>query len=105
MGPWTLWAGEELVGEVVGAEPDQPWFFGAWQPTEAFEAYRSLFEEELSLLEAAEERWDEYDRCYGQIREALQLKTPAGSRVAEWILHVDGSQAWFRFEMEPFTGP
>ncbi|MCP4967057.1 MAG: hypothetical protein GY926_17715 [bacterium] len=78
MGSWTLWAADEVVGEVVGAELDQPWLFGSWQPTKAFEAYRSLFEKELSLLEFAEERWDEYGRCYEQIREVLQLMAPDG---------------------------
>jgi len=104
MGAWTLWAGGDLVGEIRRAEPDQPWFFGTWHPTDFFQPYASLFQEELSMLESMEDdnRWDEWENCYQQVWDALLLKTPDGIEVAEWVLHVSSDEAWFRWLGEPF---
>ncbi|MGH1491747.1 MAG: hypothetical protein ACRBK7_20545 [Acidimicrobiales bacterium] len=94
MATWTPWAGADLGGEIRRAKPDQPWFFGAWHPTLSFQPYESLFEEELSFLDSMDEMWDEWEQRYQLIRQVLLLKTPDGIDVAEWVLHVDGEEAF-----------
>jgi hypothetical protein len=60
---------------------------------------KPLFQRELALLE--EEDLDEWDRVVGEISETLELVAPAGP-VAEFLLHIDGERAWFRWSDVPF---
>ncbi len=103
MSTWTLLAGADVVGEIRDATPDQPWFIGTWRPTDHFQPYQPLFELELSLAESMEDRWSEWEECYQRIRQAMRLQNPDGIEVAEWILHIDGDKAWFRYELRPFS--
>jgi hypothetical protein len=67
-----------------------------------------VFAAEAALLqdlsaEDSEEGWERWQRLYDPIRENLALVSPAGP-VAEYLLHIEGGAAWFRWADEPFDG-
>jgi hypothetical protein len=39
---------------------------------------------------------------YGRIRATVRLVNPAGDDVPEFLLHIEGAVAWWRFSDEPF---
>ncbi|MET8704673.1 hypothetical protein ABZW10_38325 [Kitasatospora sp. NPDC004723] len=96
---WRLLQEDGLVGEIVIEEADFPWLSGRFEATPAFAAWRPLFDRELALLEA--EDWDQWEPVIDQICGNLLLAAPTGP-VAEFLLHIDGDQAWFRWTNEPF---
>ncbi|WP_424556283.1 hypothetical protein [Streptacidiphilus pinicola] len=96
---WQLRRAEEVVGEIVIEEGDFPWLSGRFVPAGGFADVKPLFDRELALVE--EEDLDEWDAVFREIRETFQLVAPAGP-VAEFLLHIDGDRAWFRWSDEPF---
>ncbi|MGH1489856.1 MAG: hypothetical protein ACRBK7_10765 [Acidimicrobiales bacterium] len=103
MNVWKLRAETELVGKIEATAADQPWTSGSWQPTPTFERFAPLFEHELACLNAMNEQSQEWERAYQAIEEAgLSLQSPGGEIVAEWLLHIDGNEAWFRWSLESF---
>ncbi|MEW2045164.1 hypothetical protein [Streptomyces sp. NPDC005476] len=95
---WQLRRGEELVGEIIVEEGDFPWLSGRFVPTAAFSEVKPLFDRDLALTEG--EEWEEWESVVGEINEKLRLVAPAGP-VAEFLLHVDGGRAWFRWIDHP----
>ncbi len=83
----------EVLGEIVIDEADFPWLYGRFEPTTAFGAVRPWFEESSALLDA--EEYERFDTSYERIAAALSL-------VAEFLLHIDGGRASFRWSDEPF---
>jgi hypothetical protein len=49
-----------------------------------------------------DDHFEEWDRIYGRIADALSLLPPRGP-VPEFLLHVEGDEAWFRWSDEPFN--
>lgn len=98
--------GDAVLGtiEVKPGEADPPWTSGAFRPTEAFEAVRELFEQELLLLRANteddDEQWDEWEAAHAELHDpGLRLRSPDRSYEADEILiHIDGAEAWWRVE-------
>lgn len=78
----------------------QPGSAGRFVPAEGFADVEPLFDRELLLVEE-EAVFEELDAVVGEISEKLQLIGPAGP-VAEFLLHIDGEPAWFRWSDEPF---
>ncbi|MEW1914820.1 hypothetical protein AB0442_41755 [Kitasatospora sp. NPDC085895] len=97
---WRLTRGAELVGEIEIGEADFPWLAGTFRPGPGYPAVAPWFAETLALLEA-EEHEERFDEAYDRIAEALTLSSPEGP-VAEFLLHIDGDQVWFRWSDEPF---
>lgn len=99
---WRLVRGEELLGEIVIESADFPWLSGRFVPRPAFDDVRPLFREESALIESGvDEHVAEWEQLYDRITAALSLLSPRGP-VAEFLLHVQGDQAWFRWSDEPF---
>ncbi|MEV5970458.1 hypothetical protein [Streptomyces sp. NPDC051921] len=96
---WKLVRQEEPLGEIVIDEADFPWLHGQFVPTTAFGEVKPWFDESLVLLEA--EEYERFDDAYERISGALSLVAPSGP-VAEFLLHIDGGRAWFRWSDEPF---
>lgn len=95
-----------LVGEIAVQEVDFPWLAGAFAPGPGFAEVKPLFAREIELLgpvmeEASHEQVDAWERAYDAVQAAVTLESPSGP-VAEFLLHVDGDQAWFRWSDEPF---
>jgi hypothetical protein len=97
---WTLRDREDTVATITITDSDFPWLSGRLDAKSGFEKYRNLFDAELAAMER--EDWEEADRRYYAIREQLQLMYPEGGRVPEFLLHVRGDEAWFRWSDEPF---
>ncbi|ELP68269.1 hypothetical protein ACKI1I_00050 [Streptomyces turgidiscabies] len=96
---WRLERDKVLLGEIMIEDADFPWLSGRFVPEPAFAAVEPWFSETLALLDA--ERYDEFEDTYDRISRALTLVAPSGP-VAEFLLHIQGSQAWFRWSDEPF---
>ncbi|MCC5477599.1 hypothetical protein ACFV2N_07040 [Streptomyces sp. NPDC059680] len=102
---WRVRAGEEAVGDIVIDQADFPWLSGTFTAGPGFAAVRDLFARDLALLEQADELgWEEWERAYDEVRRRVSLSSPDGP-VAEFLLHIEGDRAWFRWSEEPFAEP
>ncbi|MER7057652.1 MULTISPECIES: hypothetical protein [unclassified Streptomyces] len=94
-------AGAE-VGEIVIDDPDFPWLSGRFRAGPGFGAVQDLFARELALAERDDEgHWEEWETVYAEIERRVRLVSPDGP-VAEFLLHIQGERAWFRWSDEPF---
>ncbi|WP_345593000.1 hypothetical protein [Streptomyces marokkonensis] len=94
-------AGAE-VGEILIDEADFPWLSGRFRAGPAFDAVQDLFARELALVERDDEgHWEEWETVYAEIERRVRLVSPDGP-VAEFLLHIEGERAWFRWSDEPF---
>jgi hypothetical protein len=99
---WKLCLNGEEIGRVTITDGDGPWLSGTLHSTPALEAMRPLFQRELELCEWDDD-WQEWERAYFAIRRTrLELVPPDRKAVAEFLLHIDGDRAWFRWSDEPF---
>ncbi len=100
---WRLVQGEELLAELIVTGGDFPWLNARIRAMPGFEAVRPLFEEELRALEHIDDDLGSWQAAYDRIRRAVSLLYPEGRPVPEFLLHVDGEDAWWRWSDEPFT--
>ncbi|MEV4596777.1 hypothetical protein AB0K15_05185 [Amycolatopsis sp. NPDC049253] len=99
---WRLVRGEELVGEIVVEEADLPWLRRRFVPQPTFAEVKPLFDQELELIESGlEDHLEAWEQIYDRIAGTLRLLSPHGP-VAEFLLHVEDGNAWFRWSDEPF---
>jgi hypothetical protein len=93
---------DSLLGRLTLKEIDQPFLFCEFQPTEAFDEFKPLFDREVELLETGDmETWDE---AYNRINDlGLTLFNPDGEiDIKEFLLHIQNNEAWFRYSSEKF---
>jgi hypothetical protein len=111
---WTLVRDGTVVGEIYVDDHEFPWYFGRFVAGEGYEDLRALFttEADLSgrLLDAADDGGQDdeglnaaWEAAHARIRQLVRLVHPAGYPVAEYLLHIDGDQAGFRWSDEPFA--
>lgn len=103
---WQLCRGDEVLGEITVTDADFPWLSGDFAAGAGFAEVESLFADELALSEAIADDdgtadVEAWETAYDRIAETMALVAPSG-RVAEFLLHIDGSEAWFRWSDEPF---
>lgn len=98
---WRLMREDELVGDITIERADQPWLHGRFSTGPAFLDVEPLFRQELALIERLEEDYEQWETLYGEITRQVRLIAPVGP-VAEFLLHIEGDQAWFRWSNEPF---
>ncbi|MFK4101949.1 hypothetical protein ACI2L1_18100 [Streptomyces sp. NPDC019531] len=99
---WQVRGGGEPVGDIVIDDADFPWLSGRFTPGTAFGGVRDLFARELALMELDDEaRQEEWEAAHDEIRRRVSLIAPHGP-VPEFLLHIDGDWAWFRWSDEPF---
>ncbi|GAA2796179.1 hypothetical protein GCM10010505_24310 [Kitasatospora aburaviensis] len=100
-GTWRLLRrnGDEPLGEILVDDGDFPWLSGHFVPAPGFAAVKPWFDESRALLDA--EDYEGFDRSYDRIAAALTLVAPDGP-VAEFLLHINGDRASFRWSDEPF---
>ena len=82
---------------------DFPWVNARLVPREGFEEIRPIFEDELRLLDD-EENIEAWEQAYYRVRSEVKLAHPDGHLVPEFLLHIDGREAWWRWSDEPFSG-
>ncbi|GAA2215669.1 hypothetical protein GCM10009850_111370 [Nonomuraea monospora] len=99
---WRVLCGDELCGEIVVGDMDMPWMHGTFVAGPAFAKVKPLFDRELELLEQDDDDPEAWEAAYDQVAQAVRLISPRGP-VAEFLLHIEGDRAWFRWSDEPFT--
>jgi len=102
-GTWQLVRGDELLAELVVTGGDFPWLNAEVRPAAGFADVRRLFDDELRRLEHLDEEPEQWEIAYRRIREVLRLVAPDGRPVPEFLLHIEGSEAWWRWSEEPFA--
>jgi hypothetical protein len=60
------------------------------------------FDDEFRQLDLLDEDPEPWDAAYRRIREAVRLLAPDGRPVPEFLLHIQGADAWWRWSDEPF---
>jgi hypothetical protein len=99
---WRILDGHVEVARLVVTESDFPWLYARVEAADAFAAVRELFVDDLVASEQLDDDPAAADRAYEHIRRRLTLIDPEGRVVPEWLLHIDGNQAWWRWSDEPF---
>jgi hypothetical protein len=99
---WQLVRDDQTVAALVVTGADFPWLHARLQPEAAFEQVRPLFDEELRLLDQPDDDTASWEASYQRIRQTLRLITPEGHPVPEFLLHIDGAEAWWRWSDTPF---
>jgi hypothetical protein len=98
---WRLMQGEELPAELVVTGGDFPWLNARIRAMPGFEAVRPLFEEAPGA--GAHRRRRLLASRLRPHPRAVSLHNPEGRPVPEFLLHVDGNDAWWRWSDESFT--
>lgn len=102
---WQVRSGDEPVGDILIDDADFPWLAGRFTAGAAFAGLRELFAHELALLDLDDETGQqEWEAVHGEIGRRVSLIAPHGRPVPEFLLHIDGDRAWFRWSDEPFDG-
>ncbi|MFE1011948.1 hypothetical protein ACFW4M_11735 [Streptomyces sp. NPDC058794] len=92
-----------VIGEILIDDADFPWISGRFRAGPAFGGVEDLFARELALAERDDAgHWDEWEAVYAEIERGVRLISPDGP-VAEFLLHIRGERAWFRWSDEPFA--
>jgi hypothetical protein len=99
---WRLLRGDRVVADLVVYGGDFPWLNARMFPREGFEEVRPLFEDELLRLDDYDANIQGWDDAYQRIRAEVSLAGPDGHLVPEFLLHIDGDEAWWRWSDEPF---
>ncbi|MGW1750381.1 hypothetical protein ACWCRD_33140 [Streptomyces sp. NPDC002092] len=98
---WQVRTGAEPVGEILIDDADFPWLSGRFTAGPAFAEVRDLFARELALVARDdEEQRQEWETAYDEITRRVSLSSPDGP-VPEFLLHIEGDRAWFRWSDEP----
>ncbi len=94
---WTLRHGDDVLGLIDVRSFDQPWYEGEFTPLQGFSLVKPYFDKDLVLLE--QEKWDEFEQLWDDLRSTgiVIENTHTGQRVSDFILHIEGSRAWFRY--------
>jgi hypothetical protein len=99
---WRVGSAAESVGEILIDEADFPWLAGRFTAGPGFAAVQDLFARELALADRDDEHgWAEWESVYEEIRARVSLSSPDGP-VPEFLLHIEGDRAWFRWSEAPF---
>ncbi|TDC39899.1 hypothetical protein E1211_02590 [Micromonospora sp. 15K316] len=98
---WQLRQGGEVVARIRVHGVDQPWFAGRFEPEPGFVELAPLFQREVELVDAAGDLdVDAWEAVQAQICQTVGLVKPDGQEVADFILHIRGGEASFRWSDE-----
>lgn len=100
---WRLVRGDELLAELVVTGGDFPWLNAEVRPAAGLAEVRPLFDDELRQLELLDEDPEPWEAACRRIREAVRLLAPDGRPAPEFLLHIQGGDAWWRWSDEPFS--
>jgi hypothetical protein len=101
-GVWRLVRGDELLAELVVNGGDFPWLNAEVRPEAAFAEVRPLFDDEIRRADLMDEEPEEWEAAYLRVRAVVRLLAPDGRPVPEFLLYIDGAEAWWRWSDEPF---
>ncbi|MGI5350514.1 hypothetical protein ACQEU8_20395 [Streptomyces sp. CA-250714] len=97
-GTWRVMRQDVLIGTITVEEADFPWLRGSFVPEPSFSQVKPWFDDALALMEADD--FEGFEAAYDRIPRELTLVSPSGP-VADFLLHIDGDEAWFRWSNEP----
>jgi hypothetical protein len=101
--PWLLFdANGALLATLVPSGSDQPWLYARVEAEPSLEPLRPLFDEEVQLLERLDSDWEAHEIVIRKIVAAVRLAKPDGTLVPEFLLHISGDTAWWRWSDVPF---
>jgi hypothetical protein len=101
-GVWRLVRGDELLAELVVNGGDFPWLNAEVRPAAGFAEVRPLFDDEIRRADLMDEEPEQWEAAYRRVREVVRLLAPDGQPVPEFLLHIEGAEAWWRWSDEPF---
>ncbi|MBC8141478.1 MAG: hypothetical protein H7Y38_08565 [Armatimonadetes bacterium] len=101
---WRLVKGDLELATITPTDHDFPWIYGTVERTEHFALVADYFESDRRAMEDEPEvDYEALDAAYEQMKaDGVQLVAPEGVPVAEFLLHIVGDDAWFRYSDEPF---
>lgn len=97
---WRLVRQGVPLGAVTVESADFPWLHGRFAPEPGFGRVASWFEavQKMMAAETDDDSFGErFDEVYAPIAEHLTLLSPDGLPVADFLLHIEGAEAWFRW--------
>lgn len=95
---YKLIRGGIVLGLVTHESDDQPYHFGTFTPTNAFDRVRDLFEQEITLLESegATGDWRDARNRIDEPGLTLEPYEAVGKAIFAPLLHIKGSDVWWR---------
>ena len=99
---WTLYRQDQRLADLVVTGGDFPWLNARVEPRDGFDDVRPLFAEDLRALRASDDDLDAGETAYQAIRSTVTLRYPDGTEVPEFLLHIEGDEAWWRWSDEKF---
>jgi len=98
---WQLASSDRTIALLVVTGSDFPWLHARVEPQDGFDNVRPIFEDELRLLDDLDDHIPAWEAIYQQIRQTVSLIKPDGRPVPEFLLHIDGREAWWRWSDTP----
>lgn len=99
---WQLRQDGEVVARIRVHGADQPWAVGQFAPEPGFAELAPLFQRAVELVDSdGDLDVDAWEAVQTQICQRVVLAKPDGQRVADFILHLRGGEASFRWSDEP----
>lgn len=94
---WELHKDQVLLGTLEQYDLDWPWLMCRFHATPEFEEYRSLFAEEVRLLDASgdSETWELAYQKIDDLQLTLHSKGQ-GQAYKAFLIHIKNDAAWFR---------
>jgi hypothetical protein len=90
------------LADLMVTDGDFPWLNARVDPGEGLAEVLPLFAEELLRLDRIDDDTESWERACNAIRTVVTLRYPEGHEVPEFLLHIDGDKAWWRWSDEPF---
>ncbi|HVE55475.1 MAG TPA: hypothetical protein VNB22_01515 [Pyrinomonadaceae bacterium] len=88
---------DKLLGTLRSYDSNFPWINCKFEPTEAFQAIKPLFDEKIEFLESGDfENLEAADKQLENLAIKL-VNLEDGKIVNEFLLHIQGDEAWFRY--------
>ncbi|WP_328414630.1 hypothetical protein OG470_20690 [Micromonospora sp. NBC_00389] len=95
-GTWALHRRDDgkILADLVETGGDFPWRNARVALKGGLAEVRPLLVEELRVLNGVDEDVESWERTCEAVRNAVTLRRPEGQEVREFLLHIDGDQAW-----------
>jgi hypothetical protein len=99
---WRVVRGDEVLADLVVTDGDFPWLTGEVRPGAGFAEVRQIFDDESRWADVMDQEPEQWEAAYHRVRAAVSLVAPDGCPVPEFLLHIEGARAWWRWSDEPF---
>ena len=87
----------KLLGTLRSYDLDFPWLLCKFEPAEAFQQIKPLFDEESKLLENDDmEKWEvAYSKIDNLNLELISIEDEKS--ISDFLLHIQDAEAWIRY--------